>query len=267
MFPGNSGDLFLGNGLDNAGTSFDLNDFPSLGGGAGASQGNGLAAALRQQQLMAQQQQQQQQQQMLGSNSKGSNLYRLAMTGTNGNFNMASEDFPALPGAPAPGSGAPSLLGSGSVARTGSGGLYGDLGDNGTSQLDAGTGLLGGVGIGGLRGLQPGGGAAVTRSPAPAGAIGSSTTAASGPSGSAAGTALNGDYGLLGLLGVIRMTDSDRNSLALGSGINLLTLNLGTTEQIYSTMTSPFNGNQTTKEPHFQVGIRLLKGFSGRIGH
>jgi len=268
------------------GTSFDLSDFPSLGGTnnpAVAGSGNGLAAALRQkQQLLAHQQ-------MFGtqqagtaqSGSASTNLYRLAMTGTNGNFTMASEDFPALSGAPqnAPGSSAltgtpSSLLGSSNAvsrAPSNGGGLYGvsDLDNQAGSQLD-GTGaggLLGGAGLGGLgglRGLQqlqsnnPSSNisrAQQASAPSGAGAVGSSGTGAAS-SGSTVGNALSGDYGLLGLLGVIRMTDADRNALALGSDLTMLGLNLGSTEQIYSTFSSPWSDVSVSKEPHYQVRMQ-----------
>jgi CCR4-NOT transcription complex subunit 2 len=145
------------------------------------------------------------------------------------------------------------------------GGLYADIDTNKNntassgSQLDVSGGLLGGTGLGGLggiRGLQQAGmtgaGNAMGRAPSStvpgAGAIGSSSSG-----GAAAGGALTGDYGLLGLLGVIRMTDDDRNTLALGSDLTMLGLNLGSTEQIYSTFSSPWSDNVATKEPHYQV--------------
>jgi CCR4-NOT transcription complex subunit 2 len=265
------------------GTSFDLSDFPSLGGTGGNAQvgsaaGNGLAAALRQQQQILAHQQMLQNSSSLGAGggtpgSKSSNLYRLAMTG-NGNFNMATEDFPALSGTPGGGGGpggpslsAQSLLSGGSnsgvVSRAPSnghaGGLYGSELESGNSQLD-GAGLLGGAGLGGLgglRGLQQAGngqGSSLSRTPSAtpsAGAIGNPAGSGGGP-GSAAGSALSGDYGLLGLLGVIRMTDADRNALALGSDLAMLGLNLGTTDQIYSTFSSPWN-DSAAKEPHYQV--------------
>jgi hypothetical protein len=298
---GNSNAVFLGNGFGNidstntaavsalvnsTGTSFDLTDFPSLAGGIGGANasvaGNGLAAALRQQQQQQQQQllAHQQMLQSKGGVSNASNLYRLAMSGANGNFNMATEDFPAL-GANAPqpapsGSSAlnPSSLLSGSmpVSRGGNangnvGGLYADIDTNKNntassgSQLDLSGGLLGGTGLGGLggiRGLQQAGmtgaGNAMGRAPSStvpgAGAIGSSSSG-----GAAAGGALTGDYGLLGLLGVIRMTDDDRNTLALGSDLTMLGLNLGSTEQIYSTFSSPWSDNVATKEPHYQLPV------------
>ena len=116
-------------------------------------------------------------------------------------------------------------------------------------------------GLGGLRGLQQPGGTlnvSVSRTPssAPAGTIGSSVAPGS-VSSATAGSALSGDYGLLGLLSVIRMTDSDRNALALGSDLSLLGLNIGTTEQIYSTFASPWSDSVATKEPHYQVSTHL----------
>jgi CCR4-NOT transcription complex subunit 2 len=280
---GAGGVFSLGNGFGNdsgitggvnasSGTSFDLSDFPSLGGGGGgggvgAGSGNGLAAALReQQQILAHQQ-------MLqggtgvgvGVGSKTSNLYMLAMTGSNGNFQIANEDFPALGGGRPQtsvggvgnGSGlnVSSLLSNNVSVQPGSSmenGLYGGGLDSGSSQLEGGAGLLGGAGLGGLGGLQNAGTSlsSVPLGSANAGAIGSSTAAGSV---SAAGNALSGDYGLLGLLGVIRMTDADRNALALGTDLQLLGLNLGTAEQIYSTFASPWSDGGATKEPHYEV--------------
>lgn len=282
LLVGDSGAFSLGGNVNtnafgaesSGGTSFDLSDFPSLGGGGGSSTGgvvmanastgaNGLAHVLRQQQ---QQQLLAHQHMMPGAGPKNSNLYRnTSIIGANGNFNMASEDFPALSTgassstANGPTSGSAltgSSLLSGNVSSisrassaTSGGGLYASEIDSGLQlPVDGATALLGGTtglgGLGGLRGLsqQP----AVSRTGSSAGAIGT-------PSVAAAGGALSGDYGLLGLLGVIRMTDADRNALAVGSDLTLLGLNLGSTEQIYSTFSGPFSDTATTKEPHFQV--------------
>mmetsp|Transcript_32119 Transcript_32119/g.92515 ORF Transcript_32119/g.92515 Transcript_32119/m.92515 type:complete len:436 (-) Transcript_32119:108-1415(-) len=279
-------------GSSSGSTAFDLSDFPSLGGtgnnNGSSNSGDGLAAALRQQQqLLAHQQQMLQGTGGSGASGKQqSNLYRLAMSGGSngaGNFNMATEDFPALPGAPpSTGSGggnsgsaptpSPSLLiggtnsavasnqpgigfgASGSRPSSSSGGLYGssDL-DNGApgsgprvggTQLEGGSLLGGGLGggIGGLGGLQQGG-----SNPRSGGGSSSGT-------GAAAGSALSGDFGLLGLLGVIRMTDADRNALALGSDLTMLGLSLGSSDQIFSTFASPFSeSTPATKEPHYQL--------------
>jgi CCR4-NOT transcription complex subunit 2 len=274
-----SGGFALGNGFGNdvsnlaaasSGTSFDLSDFPSLGGGGGGAaggatgSGNGLAAALReQQQLLAHQQMLQGANSGVSGKGGGSNLYMLAMTGSNGNFNMTTEDFPALGGGQADGSGnasginVSSLLGNSSSVQPGSSNenaIYGGGLDSGSSRLEGGAGLLGGAGLGGLGGLRnPGSSLSpATSGSAPAGAIGSSATTGSG-AGSTAGSALSGDYGLLGLLGVIRMTDADRNSLALGTDLQMMGLNLGTTEQIYSTFSSPWSDGGAAKEPQYQV--------------
>jgi hypothetical protein len=148
-----------------------------------------------------------------------------------------------------------------------SGGLYGsgDLdGSGGGSQLD-GAGLLGGAGLGG--GLGGIGGLQQNAPNQPnvlnlqmsRGTVTSSVGASGGAtggtgSGSAAGSALSGDFGLLGLLGVIRMTDADRNALALGSDLTMLGLNLGSSEHIYNTFASPWSeSSASTKEPHYQV--------------
>jgi len=328
---GNIADASGGGAGQTGSSAFDLSDFPSLGGGnnangvpgaiGGGNSGNGLAAALRQQQQLLQHQQMLQVNSnngnniinnnnaagqigagQIGGNNKSSNLYRLAMqsgASPGANFNMATEDFPALPGAPAgggasigAGQNASSLLlggnnnsrnisvggggpfgGSGSVSRASSGGsvggLYGGNEMENIGQQEVG-GLLGGAGIGGLGvlgGLQqssnnPGSSLLANRAPsssAPGSSIGSSNPAAvgSGSSSSAAGTALSGDYGLLGLLGVIRMTDADRNSLALGSDLTLLGLSLGSSDQIYQTFSSPWTESVSSKEPHYQVRWRI----------
>jgi hypothetical protein len=287
MGAGGTGGVFsLGNGFGNdggisgaaassSGTSFDLSEFPSLGGGAGIVTGssNGLAAALREQQQMLAHQQLLQGNTAgnIGVGSKsGSNLYMLAMTGTNGNFQMANEDFPALGGgrsqsnAGGVGSGSglnmSSLMSNSLSMQPGSSamenGLYGGSLENGGSQLEGGTGLLGSAGLGGLSVLRNTGTSLppVSSGSTSAGPIGSS--AAVGAS-SATGNALSGDYGLLGLLSVIRMTDADRNALALGSDLQLLGLNLGTTEQLFSTFANPWADGTVAKEPHYQVSFEM----------
>lgn len=66
-------------------------------------------------------------------------------------------------------------------------------------------------------------------------------------------SALASDYGLLGLLAVIRMSDADRNALALGNDLTALGLNLNTSGNLYSTFASPWSESPTTKEPHYQL--------------
>mmetsp|Transcript_5153 Transcript_5153/g.10630 ORF Transcript_5153/g.10630 Transcript_5153/m.10630 type:complete len:450 (+) Transcript_5153:116-1465(+) len=269
-----------GNGQHSGGSanpSFDLNDFPSLGGGVGGNAGsgaagteNGLAAALRQHHLLQQQMLQQGGGGGGTDSSKSSNLYRLAMSSNIGNggtnFNMATEDFPALPGAPpsSGGTGSSFLSGSGAVvdAGTGSGGqTEGSSGsasapsfqrdsskggnvnnlDSGSNQLDY-TGLIGGItgsnNQGGVSSLSQ------TRT---------TSTSQTSSGGGTSGSAISGDYGLLGLLSVIRMTDADRNRLALGSDLTLLGLNLNSNENLYSAFGGPFSDKPAAREPHYQL--------------
>jgi len=155
-----------------------------------------------------------------------------------------------------------------SRAPNSSSGIYGSEIDGGAgaptaggvgSQLE-GPGLLVGGSLGGglgpLAGLQQSAGSQSTHLNLQSSRGNGSTTTSSAVagSGSATGTALSGDYGLLGLLGVIRMTDADRNALALGSDLTMLGLNLGSSEQIFNTFASPWSDSTgSTKEPHFQL--------------
>lgn len=303
---GNGTTAALGLNSNSSNTTFDLKDFPSLGGtvvmqGSSNSDGsnnNGVSLALREQQRLlahhnhqllhqggsnSQQQQQansQQQKQQLQQN----NLYRLAMQGggSNGNnFNMATEDFPALPGAP------PSS-GSGSNIPVGGGGGNGDVGTSGSPSLLMGAGdggvinpSQGGSGLGGV-GSNVGGpsrlsvaGDVYGQNDQESSSDGPGLLGNGGPGlgvvnlsqqqsqanlqrtktdSALAGTALSGDYGLLGLLGVIRMTDADRNALALGSDLTMLGLNLGSSDRIYNTFSGPWSESSgNTKEPHYQL--------------
>ncbi|KAL0094933.1 hypothetical protein J3Q64DRAFT_1632618 [Phycomyces blakesleeanus] len=64
-------------------------------------------------------------------------------------------------------------------------------------------------------------------------------------------------YGLLGLLGVIRMTDPDRSMLALGSDLTTLGLDLNTADTIYSTFVSPWSDTQTPPGLNVEPGYYL----------
>mmetsp|Transcript_33091 Transcript_33091/g.80059 ORF Transcript_33091/g.80059 Transcript_33091/m.80059 type:complete len:485 (-) Transcript_33091:111-1565(-) len=289
----NDGNITGGMGGGSANPSFDLNDFPSLGGvGAVASGGasglapatdNGLAAALRQQQQLLQQQmmqaQQQQQQQAgaagLNPADKSSNLYRLAMSsgianGAASNFSMTTEDFPALGASGGDSGGVPGVGGVGQegVSALGGTGLPpsstpgtsgGILDSSGSNQLDY-TGLIGSTGAPvASSGIQQGGTVSQTRtttlssSAAQSGSGGSSSTAGGSAGNAGSGGAIGGDYGLLGLLSVIRMTDADRNRLALGSDLTVLGLNLNSPDVLHSTFGGPFSDKPATKEPHYQL--------------
>mmetsp|Transcript_19347 Transcript_19347/g.22411 ORF Transcript_19347/g.22411 Transcript_19347/m.22411 type:complete len:428 (+) Transcript_19347:119-1402(+) len=270
-------------------SAFDLNEFPSLGGSsAGGGDNNSLAAALRQQQMMAQQQMMQNQTNSSKA-AQSSNLYRLAMGNAapaGPNFNMATEDFPALPGAPPLGSGGASTgsgllvgvennhreisgLSAGSSFATSAsagsrttsnggvpGGMFGGNELDGlTNQLDSSLAGIGNVGNQSSNNI----GVPHQQRQAPSSLSGggnapnpSSIGGAGRPNG---GSALNGDFGLLGLLGVIRMTDADRNALALGSDLTLLGLNLNSSDQLYSTFASPWSESPTSREPQYQLPI------------
>lgn len=54
-------------------------------------------------------------------------------------------------------------------------------------------------------------------------------------------TPLTGSYGLLGLMGLIRMEDPDRGSLALGSDLTSLGLNLNSAESLYTIFSGPWD--------------------------
>jgi len=322
---------------NNNSTAFDLNDFPSLGGtvvmqGGSNTDGstnnnnstnvtsNGLAAALRDQQrllahhnqqLLQQQQagvpnpQQQQQTSQQQKQQQQSNMYRLAMQGgsNGGNFNMATEDFPALPGAPPPSSNSSNVAvgvgGSGDVGTSGSSSLLMGGGNGGVISASHGVGAgLGGVGTnvgsGPSRPNIYGGGGNDLDGSTPlmsdtggllVGGVGGPGLGVSIPQQqqqqhnpsnqrtktepTPAGTALSGDYGLLGLLGVIRMTDADRNALALGSDLTMLGLNLGSSEHIYNTFSGPWSESSgNTKEPHYQLpGCYYMQPPALKTGH
>eukprot|EP00658_Telonema_sp_P-2_P081240 TRINITY_DN8282_c0_g1_i2.p1 TRINITY_DN8282_c0_g1~~TRINITY_DN8282_c0_g1_i2.p1 ORF type:complete len:429 (-),score=85.30 TRINITY_DN8282_c0_g1_i2:98-1384(-) len=60
-------------------------------------------------------------------------------------------------------------------------------------------------------------------------------------------------HGLLGLLDVIQMTSADLNTLALGTDLTTLGLNLNSTEPLYSTFASPWADAPCRREPDFAL--------------
>mmetsp|Transcript_85884 Transcript_85884/g.270684 ORF Transcript_85884/g.270684 Transcript_85884/m.270684 type:complete len:429 (+) Transcript_85884:53-1339(+) len=60
-------------------------------------------------------------------------------------------------------------------------------------------------------------------------------------------------YGLLGILKVIRMTDPDLNTLALGMDLTTLGLNLNSPECLYTTFASPWSDTPARKDPKFYL--------------
>eukprot|EP00816_Leptocylindrus_hargravesii_P003752 CAMPEP_0196818792 /NCGR_PEP_ID=MMETSP1362-20130617/67556_1 /TAXON_ID=163516 /ORGANISM="Leptocylindrus danicus, Strain CCMP1856" /LENGTH=451 /DNA_ID=CAMNT_0042197045 /DNA_START=167 /DNA_END=1522 /DNA_ORIENTATION=+ len=277
--------LYNGSANDNGDTGgpFDINssDFPSLGVGSNSSgaagsagtqgsngqQGGGSASNVsRQQQLQHSVQQQQFQLQQ-----NKSNLYRLAMSGNSTNFNMTTEDFPALPGAPPPSLNVnvnPTSVDNNAVTSRDSTGLYRDLQESisnpvtATSQSNSISSSTGGQpGVASLSGLGGiGGPSAISRLNASSASQSSASVGAtsgnnpgSAAGGSSSSAALSGDYGLLGLLAVIRMSDADRNALALGNDLTALGLNLNSSGNLYSTFASPWSDTATSREPHYQL--------------
>ena len=58
-------------------------------------------------------------------------------------------------------------------------------------------------------------------------------------------------FGLLGLLSVIRMSDPDLTTLALGTDLTTLGLNLNSRENLYKTFASPWADEPVRGEPEF----------------
>ncbi|XP_024386892.1 probable NOT transcription complex subunit VIP2 isoform X3 [Physcomitrium patens] len=70
------------------------------------------------------------------------------------------------------------------------------------------------------------------------------------------GTAQQPDlFGLLGLLSVIRMSDPDLTTLALGTDLTTLGLNLNSRENLYKTFSSPWADEPIRGEPDFLVPL------------
>lgn len=60
-------------------------------------------------------------------------------------------------------------------------------------------------------------------------------------------------FGLLGLLNVIRMSEQDLSTLAIGSDLTTLGLNLNSPECLYSTFASPWTDTPSRKEPEYKL--------------
>ncbi|KAK9807318.1 hypothetical protein WJX73_001354 [Symbiochloris irregularis] len=79
-------------------------------------------------------------------------------------------------------------------------------------------------------------------------AAGQASAAAASTSGDSAG-----DYGLLGLLTVISMSDADVTTLALGTDLTTLGLHLNGVEPVYDTFASPWAEYPIKPDPDFKV--------------
>ena len=86
-----------------------------------------------------------------------------------------------------------------------------------------------------------------TKTPAATTSTTSKTATSSGSSVS------NSRYGLLGLLNVIRMTDPDLSTLALGKDLTSLGLNLNSPDSLHATFASPWASVPTKSRPTFSL--------------
>lgn len=66
-------------------------------------------------------------------------------------------------------------------------------------------------------------------------------------------------FGLLGLLGVIRMSDPDLTTLALGTDLTGLGLHLNSPENVYKTFASPWAEAPLRPEPDFKVSASCMQ--------
>jgi len=60
-------------------------------------------------------------------------------------------------------------------------------------------------------------------------------------------------FGLLGLLSVIRMEDQDRSTLALGTDLTTLGLNLNSSDSLHTSFSSPWSDRPSRREPSYKV--------------
>lgn len=178
----------------------------------------------------------------LGHAGVGLDVSRLSGLGAFGNpagdggnpFPSQPQDsgFPALPGAPG-GGGVPQVP---LQLRLGGGGGSGSF-----EQLKAG----GGAGAGGaVDGGVPGMGA-LKAHPAAHGVP--------APPPRKAGATTSDRFGLMGLLQVISMTDTDLTTLALGTDLTTLGLNLNSPDSLYKTFCSPWSDNPSHPGLAFEV--------------
>jgi CCR4-NOT transcription complex subunit 2 len=103
------------------------------------------------------------------------------------------------------------------------------------------------------------------------GGVGGMKQAAS-PGGAKPGTTGPDRFGLLGLLSVIRMTDPDVTTLALGTDLTTLGLNLNSPEALWKTFASPWADGAGKPEPDFRTPScyltpppRLTPAYFGRF--
>lgn len=288
---GNMHGALGGHGAAPSGLSFDMNsDFPALGGRmANLSMGNdldapgrfGLSDGIRESDFAMQAtrvhgSQKNEDFPALPSGTGPAGLVGAAVGAGGGS--VASPLIPAPPGTfqnVDQASVVPSV--NGDHSRQGLSSLGLGLGNNSSTSKPASQNFGATMGAHGHQEVAPAGagglsfgGAVVT----PSGVMGAGNTGAGTAPGRPAFSSLvgqqpgggkivgdgNGDkrseqFGLLGLLNVIRMTDPDLNTLALGSDLTTLGLNLNSSECLYSTFASPWAEGPTTREPQFSLPL------------
>jgi CCR4-NOT transcription complex subunit 2 len=233
LLAGLMGDLGDGSGA----TPFDLSDFPHLGARGGGGGLHGMGGALG----------------ALGLSLEGLDLYGKP---SHPEFSIQNtEDFPALPGGPQP-------KGAKQQQPGGDGSHYGALGGMGMGMsmppgardvmhlLGDGSGGFGGHGDDGSDyGAGSYGGQQHAMSMAQQQAAAQAAAARSGapprPGGKPGAPPpppppATERYGLLGLLSAIRMSDMDLSTLALGTDLTTLGLNLNSAEALHKTFASPW---------------------------
>jgi len=201
----------MGNGAENEHDlpSFGVEDFPALGGGMGAGLGGAMGHRAADGSMSG----------MGGMGGMmGAGMIGIASAKLPQDFNMATEDFPALPG----------LGGPSRSSEDGEGGMMHGMTGPQMNQGSSGMPMAGGLG-GAIR--RP---------------IFEATPQSKG------GTP-NDRFGLLGLLSVIQMTNPDLNTLALGTDLTTLGLNLNSTESLYSAFASPWADGPSRREPEFSL--------------
>lgn len=165
-------------------------------------------------------------------------------------------EFPALGGAPGTGR-------SGAMMNGGNGnfGAYPDssqhsseftsmMSEESFPALPGGNQEVGGIGLGGL---VSGTGGPTSSSSSSSSSLSSSSSTTPGASNDGSPEAKQAQYGLLGLLAVIRMMDADLNTLALGSDLTTLGLNLNSAKSLYTTFASPWADGPSNSDPQFTL--------------
>lgn len=67
-------------------------------------------------------------------------------------------------------------------------------------------------------------------------------------------------FGLMGILSVIRMTEPDLNTLALGTDLTSLGLNLNSADSLYATFASPWADARAQRAPEGKPAGRSTEG-------